>query len=144
MYAQLIDTNGGKREVKPANGRDFTPAEAQALVGGYVQLVVLNDGKIMLIDEEAKLKPHEINPTATYLAHHVWAIAVSDYIAGNALVTITITCAVFAAATMAGCATKPRATLRPLDHFEADRIKLQVASMDAAVAGIVFHPIANR
>lgn len=58
--------------------------------------------------------------------------------------TITITCAVFAAATMAGCATKPRATLRPLDHFEADRIKLQVASMDAAVAGIVFHPIANR
>lgn len=86
MTAQLIDTNGAKVPMVPANGATFTLKEAQAAVGGYVQLIVLNDGKIMLCNEEAKLGPHDQNPTATYLAHHVRAIAESDYIAGNVLV----------------------------------------------------------
>lgn len=44
-----------------------TLEEAQALVGGYVEVVYLPDGRQMLIDEEGKLKRKPVNVEATML-----------------------------------------------------------------------------
>jgi len=45
--------------------------EAQSLVGGYVQLIQLDDSTQMLFDEEGKLKGYPVNKSATFLAEHV-------------------------------------------------------------------------
>ena len=36
--AKLLNTDGTAIEISPANGKTFTLAEAQAMVGGYVEL----------------------------------------------------------------------------------------------------------
>lgn len=92
MSALIIMPDGQKLPVAPLNGRDFSLEEAQAIVGGYVQMILLMEGRIMLVNEEAKIMPavkaggNDPNPTATMLAHHMGAIAADDYIAGVALV----------------------------------------------------------
>ena len=47
--AKLLNTDGTAFEISPANGKNFTLAEAQALVGGYVEL--LDVGFLKKIDE---------------------------------------------------------------------------------------------
>ncbi len=53
--ATLLKTDGTATEVKPANGKKFTLAEAQALVGGYVERVRARNG-FLLVNEEGLLK----------------------------------------------------------------------------------------
>lgn len=88
MSAIIIKPDGTKTETKPANGSDFSLKEAQTIVGGLVQLIVLTEGRIMLCNEEGKFNFADCaeNPTATMLAHHVRAIAADDWIAGTVLV----------------------------------------------------------
>ena len=49
------------------NGEPPTLERAQAIVGGYVELVTLADGSQLLINEEGRLKGLELNPTASAL-----------------------------------------------------------------------------
>lgn len=42
-----------------------TLEELQAAVGGYIEVVTLSDGNLMIIDEEGKLKHKEPNHVAT-------------------------------------------------------------------------------
>ena len=56
------------KEVQPKNGVKITLEEAQALVGGYVELVHLDDNNILLCDEEGLLKHKPINTLATIQA----------------------------------------------------------------------------
>lgn len=87
MSAVLMMPDGDKREVEPADRHGFTLAEVQAFVGGFVQLVRLTEGRLMLINEEAKFMPGmQPNPAATRLAHHVGAIRNTDWICGPALI----------------------------------------------------------
>lgn len=65
--AQILRTNGTWDNVQPANGSDFSLQEVQAIVGGYVELVRLWDGRIMLINEEGKLEGLPLNAEATRL-----------------------------------------------------------------------------
>jgi hypothetical protein len=60
-----------------------TLKEAQAFVGGFVQLVELKNGDQLLFDEEVKFKNYKRNQEATVL--FVANFGPGDYIVGNAL-----------------------------------------------------------
>ena len=74
----LMPVQGRAKEVMPANGTDFKLREVQKMVGGYVEVVYLRDGRIMLVDEEGLLKQLPINRAASLMAGRP--------IVGNALV----------------------------------------------------------
>ncbi|MEA2628997.1 MAG: hypothetical protein QOJ10_1457 [Chloroflexota bacterium] len=74
-------------EVQPANGRDFKLAEAQALVGGMIEIHPLDDGRIIVINEEGKLEQLPINVEATILWRQTYGGR--DVIVGDVLVCKT-------------------------------------------------------
>lgn len=60
-------------EIEPNVGGKFELKEAQTLVGGYVELVHLNDDNIMLLDEEGLLENKEVNlPAMRYAQRLGW------------------------------------------------------------------------
>lgn len=63
-----IPVQGRPKEVMPANNTDFKLREVQKLVGGYVEVVYLRDGRIMLVDEEGLLKGAPLNRAASRMA----------------------------------------------------------------------------
>ena len=65
--AKLLKTDGSVTEVAPAKGKKFTLAEAQAMVGGYVEMVRLRKG-FLLVDEEGLLKGKTLNMAASGMA----------------------------------------------------------------------------
>lgn len=50
--AKLIKANGEVSEIEPANGRYFTLKEMQTAVAGYVEVVQLRDGRLMVVNED--------------------------------------------------------------------------------------------
>jgi hypothetical protein len=85
--ATLITTDGTASTVTPLNGTDFSLEELKSFVHGYIELVYLNDGKLMVINENGKYEG-EYNLIATDVAHRHHAIESSDYIAGDALICL--------------------------------------------------------
>lgn len=45
--ATLLKTTGETREVQPADGVEFTLQELQGYVGGLIEAVYLDDGRLM-------------------------------------------------------------------------------------------------
>ncbi len=82
--AFLVDVDGVKKSVLPANGNDFTLAELyHHLDCTTIEVVRTIDGNIMIIDEEGKLKPdNKINVKATLL----YSKGFIDQIVGKAIV----------------------------------------------------------
>ncbi len=64
--AEIIKTDGMRQPVQPANGTDFTLEEMQAIVGGDIELVFLNETEIMVVNEEGKINDLAYNPAATF------------------------------------------------------------------------------
>ncbi len=83
--ATIYFTNGTSRFVKPKNGADFQLDELQDIVGGYIEIINLRNGKILVVNEEGKCDKLELNLTATMIAHNEGRIAESDCIVGNVL-----------------------------------------------------------
>ena len=83
--AEIIKTNGTRQSVQPANGTDFTLKEMQAIVGGDIELVFLNETEIMVVNEEGKINDLAYNSATTriFKENHP---SVSDYIVGDVLV----------------------------------------------------------
>lgn len=81
----LLRTNGKKEQVNPKNGTDFSLDELQGFVHGYIQIVHLGRGEIMVINEEGKLMNLPLNKDATIIAKWNGAISSRDGIVGNAL-----------------------------------------------------------
>ena len=75
--AEIIKTDGTRQPVQPANGTDFKLEEMQAIVGGDIEIMVVN--------EEGKVHGLKHNPTATriFKENHP---SLSDYIVGDVLV----------------------------------------------------------
>lgn len=65
--AQIIKTTGEIIETEPSNGTDFSLTELQAVVGGFIEVVHLPDGRLMVVNEEGKLNGLPINPKASEL-----------------------------------------------------------------------------
>lgn len=84
--AQLHRTNGAIEEYPaPANGKDYTLQELRdAIGGGYIEILPLSDGRLMVIDEEGKPKTLPGNAQATNLYRQ--GRDTMDFIVGDALV----------------------------------------------------------
>lgn len=83
--ATLIKSSGGKSEITPRNNKAFELEEAQALVGGYIQIIHVGDEKVMVFDEEGKLKGKPVNQMATIVAKMHRAIFPTDFIVGDVI-----------------------------------------------------------
>lgn len=60
------------REVKPQNNEDFSLEEVQAIVGGYVEIVRLENPKlIMLVNEEGLIHGLSNNVHASVMAQRL-------------------------------------------------------------------------
>lgn len=77
--AQQIKVNGDTEEVT-----DTSLKSLQSLVGGYIEIVPTNDGRLMVVDEEGKLKGKPVNMKATTLTRGI--VADSDLIVGDVVV----------------------------------------------------------
>lgn len=79
---------GKTRHISPAEGNKcYSLEHLQKIVGGYIQIIRLNDELMMIIDEDGKIKGHQpINQFATLLAHSYIAIDESDFIVGKAFI----------------------------------------------------------
>ncbi len=77
--AKWIKTSGEIVDVQPKNGTDFSLNELQGFVGGYIEVVGLDDGKLMVVNEEGKINGLCINSEATLLSRY-------DIIVGDVLV----------------------------------------------------------
>jgi len=83
--AYLFKTGGMILEIEPLNQKDFTLSECyNFLKCELIEVVNLSDGRIMIIDEEGKLKPNEINRRATILYQR--DRQTNDMIVGDAIV----------------------------------------------------------
>jgi hypothetical protein len=71
--------------VLPVNGTSFTLKELSSFVNGYVQVITLSDGRLMVLNEEGKINGLKENDTATKLAKAV--LFNDDFIVGDVLVT---------------------------------------------------------
>lgn len=84
--AEIIKTDGTRHPVQPANGTDFKLEEMQAIVGGDIELVFLNDTEIMVVNDGRK-GAWCLNTTQRLHAFSKRIIrAWSDYIVGDVLV----------------------------------------------------------
>lgn len=81
--AKLYKADGTILEVVPANGTDFKLDELKKMVGGYIEIVSAGNGKIMVIDEEGKLKNKPLNNACTMIFMQA---GYYDTIVGDALV----------------------------------------------------------
>ena len=82
--AKIFFTDGSEKEVSPKNGSDFSLEELQGVVGGYIQILYLDNGELMIVNEEGKLDGLPFNKKATdYVVNDGKYI---DVIVGNVLV----------------------------------------------------------
>lgn len=81
--ATLIKTDGSKLEIQPQNGLDFQLDELQKFVDGYIDIINLHNGDILVINDNGK-DFYPVNHRATEIvAHTNNAIFLFDYIAGD-------------------------------------------------------------
>ena len=83
--AKIIKANGFVVNIEPENGTDFQYNELNKIVGGYIEIIYLNDGNIMVINEEGKLNSLPLNSQATIKARLCGGISFWDFIVGDVL-----------------------------------------------------------
>ncbi len=83
--AFLYKCDGEIVPVLPKNGVSFTLKELSNFVKGYIQIISLKDGRLMVLNEEGKIANFKVNDTATNLAKDI--LFKNDYIVGDVLVT---------------------------------------------------------
>ncbi len=83
MPNEIIRVDGSREAYPPADGRHYTLEEMQrAIGGGYIEIVHTKDGRLMVLDEEGKLKRFQVNQVATAL----YVYGNQDPIVGDVLV----------------------------------------------------------
>ena len=80
-------SNNNMEDTKLITIEDEQPSleKTQELVGGLVELITLNNGDQMLVNEEGLLKDLPENEQATYLVMHMSNVACVYGIRGNAV-----------------------------------------------------------
>ena len=75
--AQIIKSNGQVIETAPKNGTDFQLEELKSIVGGYIEIVNLRDGRLICLNEEGKLYnlPYNYKATDILRAHSAQMIS---------------------------------------------------------------------
>jgi len=86
VEATLIRPDGEIDQLSLPADDEARLRQLQDLVGGYIEAVALLGGWYMVINENGKDGPHTINKTATAIAHEAESIALTNYIAGVAVI----------------------------------------------------------
>ena len=81
----LITTDGNIKEIQ-FSGRIVTLKEMQQCVEGYIEMVWLKSGKVLIVNEEGKIDGLPINDKATIIVNED---GIYDTIVGNALLIET-------------------------------------------------------
>ena len=63
--ATIIKANGETMAVKPKNGTDFSLDEMREIVGGYIEVLFLECGDLMVVNEDGKNLNLPLNTEAT-------------------------------------------------------------------------------
>ena len=82
--AKIIYVDKEAEDYTPKNGKTFALTEMQEIVGGYIEPIRLNNGRMIIVDEEGKSKDKAVNIPATNILrrdHYT-----TDYIVGTAIV----------------------------------------------------------
>ena len=82
--AKIIYTDKEAEDYTPKNGKTFALTEMQEIIGGYVEPIRLNDGRMIIVDEDGKSKNKEVNIPATNILRRDHFT--TDYIVGTAIV----------------------------------------------------------
>ena len=83
-WAHVYYPNGDFQETQPKNGTAFELEEMQEIVGGYIELVHLNDGRIIVVNEDGLNLNLPVNIEATNILRRDHST--TQYIVGNAIV----------------------------------------------------------
>lgn len=62
-----IKTGGSVKDIAPQNGKDYKWHELKKYVNGYIEIVRLGDGKIIVCNEEGKLIGLPVNWKASMM-----------------------------------------------------------------------------
>lgn len=81
---KIYKTDGTITATEPKNGTDYSLEELQSIVGGFIEVLYLNDDEIMVLNEEGKILGLDLNDNATELISEagMW----DDFIVGDVLV----------------------------------------------------------
>lgn len=82
----IVKTDGSKHVITPQVGTKFNLEELQEFVGGYIQVINLNEEQCMVVNENGKLYHLEMNAEASVIAHSFRAIFPNDFIFGDAVI----------------------------------------------------------
>ena len=82
--AKIVYPDKDSEDYTPKNGRTFELEEMQEIVGGYIEIIRLNDGRIIIVNEEGLLQGLPVNIEATNILRRDHSTA--QYIVGNAIV----------------------------------------------------------
>ena len=84
----IVKTDGSKHFITPKNGKKFELEELQEYVGGYIQVIRLNNkhNQCMVVNENGKLYNLKYNEEASIIAHSEKAIFDTDFIVGDAVI----------------------------------------------------------
>ena len=82
--AKIIYTDKGAEDYTPKNGTTFELEEMQKIVGGYIEIVRLNDGRIIIVNEDGLSLNLPVNIEATNILRRDHST--TEYIVGNAIV----------------------------------------------------------
>ena len=83
MKGRILYVDGREEFIEPKNGTDFSLEELHKAVGGWIQIIHLKDGKVMVCHEEGKIMGLMPNEKATDIA---FENGILDYIVGNVVV----------------------------------------------------------
>ena len=82
--AKIIYTDKKAEDYTPKNGTTFELEEMQKIVGGYIEVIRLNDGRIIIVNEEGLLQGLPVNIEATNILRRDHST--TQYIVGTAIV----------------------------------------------------------
>ena len=82
--AKIVYPDKDSEDYTPKNGTTFELAEMQEIVGGYIEVIRLNDGRIIIVNEEGLLHGLPVNIEATNILRRDHST--TQYIVGNAIV----------------------------------------------------------
>ena len=82
--AKIIYTDKEAEDYTPKNGKTFELTEMQEIIGGYVEPIRLNDGRMIIVDEDGKSNDKTVNIPATNILRRDHFT--TDYIVGTVIV----------------------------------------------------------
>ena len=82
--AKIVYPDKDSEDYTPKNGTTFELEEMQKIVGGYIEIVRLNDGRIIIVNEDGLSLNLPVNIEATNILRRDHST--TQYIVGNAIV----------------------------------------------------------